>query len=105
MSLKNFAVAGGYLHSHSHLYPKEYGPDQQQITSYVHKDENNNWRIKRYNRHPPSWNSTKPIDFVRNGDLIRLEHWETGRNLHAHRVLAPITHKHYQVTGYGEVCF
>lgn len=51
----------------------------------------------------PSWNSSKPVDFVRNGDLIRLEHIDTGRNLHAHRLLAPVTNKHFQVTGYGEV--
>lgn len=41
--------------------------------------------------------------FVRNGDLIRLEHLVTKRNLHSHPELAPMTRKHLQVTGYGEV--
>ncbi|KAJ8941353.1 hypothetical protein NQ314_010416 [Rhamnusium bicolor] len=36
------------------------------------------------------------------GDLIRLEHIATKRNLHSHKEQAPITKKHYQVTGYGE---
>lgn len=35
--------------------------------------------------------------------MIRLEHVPTKRNLHSHREPAPITTKHYQVTGYGEV--
>lgn len=35
--------------------------------------------------------------------MIRLEHLPTKRNLHSHREPAPITKKHYQVTGYGEV--
>lgn len=35
--------------------------------------------------------------------MIRLEHVPTRRNLHSHRESAPITKKHYQVTGYGEV--
>ncbi|CAA9999698.1 unnamed protein product [Nesidiocoris tenuis] len=44
-----------------------------------------------------------PIDeirFLKNGDLIRLEHVPTRRNLHSHREPAPITKKHLQVTGY-----
>lgn len=103
LSLKNHIVGGGYLHSHNHLYPATTGASQQQITTYIHKDVNNNWHIKRFNRMAPSWNSTKPIDFVRNGDYIRLEHLETGRNLHSHRLLAPLTKKHLMVTAYGEV--
>ena len=40
---------------------------------------------------------------VKHGDLIRLEHVITHRNLHSHKEIAPISKKHYQVTGYGEV--
>lgn len=103
LTLKNSVTSGAYLHSHDHLYPEEIGGGQQQITTYAHKDENNQWHIKRHNKMPPSWNSTKPVDLVRHGDLLRLEHFVTGRNLHAHRVLAPITIKQFQVTGYGLV--
>lgn len=42
---------------------------------------------------------------MRSGDLIRLEHVPTRRNLHSHKESAPVTKKHYQVTGYGEVLF
>lgn len=46
------------------------------------------------------------IKIVKNGDLIRLEHITTRRNLHSHKEQAPLTKKHLQVTGYGEVrCF
>lgn len=40
---------------------------------------------------------------VKHGDLIRFEHIQTKRNLHSHNEKAPLTKKHYQVTGYGEV--
>lgn len=40
---------------------------------------------------------------VKHGDLVRLEHVITRRNLHSHKEIAPISKKHYQVTGYGEV--
>lgn len=104
MTLKSQETAGGYLHSHESTYPAgESGAGQQQITSYGHKDINNEWHLKRFNRIPPSWNSTRPIDYVRNGDYLRLEHLETGRNLHAHKSLSIVTTKHFQVTGYGEV--
>lgn len=43
------------------------------------------------------------MKFLKHGDMIRLQHIPTKRNLHSHHEPAPITHKHYQVTGYGEV--
>lgn len=45
---------------------------------------------------------SEPV-LVKHGDLIRLEHIITRRNLHSHKEIAPISKKHYQVTGYGEV--
>lgn len=72
-----------------------------QITTYAHKDENNRWLIKPYNDDENIMNST--VRFVKHGDMIRLEHVPTRRNLHSHREPAPVTKKHYQVTGYGEV--
>lgn len=42
---------------------------------------------------------------LKNGDLVRLEHLPTKRNLHSHAVAAPLTKNHHQVTGYGEVSF
>ena len=73
-------MEGQYLHSHRELYPV--GARQQQITMLYLQDPNNRWFIKRHDKPHPPWNSTDPIDYVRNGDLIRLEHRTTGRNLH-----------------------
>ncbi|XP_023311585.1 protein O-mannosyl-transferase 2 [Anoplophora glabripennis] len=97
ITLKNHRTGGGYLHSHYHLYPEGIGARQQQITTYTHKDDNNKWVIKKYNSEPNS-----DVEIVRSGDLVRLEHIATRRNLHSHKEQAPITKKHYQVTGYGE---
>ncbi|XP_030754503.1 protein O-mannosyl-transferase 2 isoform X2 [Sitophilus oryzae] len=97
VTLKNHRTGGGYLHSHFHLYPEGMGARQQQITTYTHKDDNNKWLIKKYNTE-----EIDGVEIVRSGDLIRLEHVATKRNIHSHKEHAPITKKHYQVTGYGE---
>lgn len=97
VTLKNHRTGGGYLHSHYHLYPEGVGARQQQITTYTHKDDNNKWVIKKYNTE-----DVDGIDIVKSGDLVRLEHVQTRRNVHSHKESAPVTKKHYQVTGYGE---
>ncbi|XP_068893281.1 protein O-mannosyl-transferase 2 isoform X1 [Tenebrio molitor] len=97
ITLKNHRTGGGYLHSHYHLYPENVGARQQQITTYTHKDDNNKWLVKKYNTE-----DTGGVTVVRSGDLVRLEHVPTKRNLHSHKEQAPVTKKHYQVTGYGE---
>lgn len=97
VTIKNNRIGGAYLHSHWHLYPEGIGARQQQVTTYSHKDSNNKWLIKRSPTHQ------RPDDiFVRDGDLVRLEHVITKRNLHSHFEQAPITKRHYQVTCYGE---
>lgn len=102
ITLKNHKTGGGYLHSHWHLYPEGVGARQQQITTYTHKDDNNKWFIKKYNDGAETNNDTDEVELVKNGDMVRLEHFTTKRNLHSHREPAPVTKKHYQVTGYGE---
>lgn len=99
ISLKNVKTGGGYLHSHWHLYPEGVGARQQQVTGYSHKDENNRWIIKKFDSEP---DPDAEVQLVRDGDLIRLEHEVTRRNLHSHSEVAPVTKRHYQVTCYGE---
>jgi dolichyl-phosphate-mannose--protein O-mannosyl transferase len=55
--------------------------------------------IKPYNKN----SLLETVQIVKHGDFVRLEHVQTHRNLHSHREQAPMTKKHYQVTGYGEV--
>ncbi|KAM6203180.1 protein O-mannosyl-transferase 2 [Rhynchocyon petersi] len=101
ITVKNLRMASGYLHSHMHLYPEGIGARQQQVTTYLHKDYNNLWIIKKHNSNSDPLDPSFPVEFVRHGDIIRLEHKETSRNLHSHYHEAPMTRKHYQVTGYG----
>ncbi|XP_047741231.1 protein O-mannosyl-transferase 2, partial [Hyalella azteca] len=104
ITLKSQRNGGGYLHSHLHLYPEDKAyAHQQQITTYSHKDINNRWIVKKADSEPLDWDDEKEVpEIVRHGDLIRLEHVPTGRNLHSHALPAPVTTRHYQVTGYGE---
>ncbi|XP_022643543.1 protein O-mannosyl-transferase 2-like isoform X2 [Varroa destructor] len=99
ISLKNHRTGGAYLHSHFHLYPEGIGARQQQVTTYSHKDENNQWLIKPWDREVQE-NDT--VILLKDGDLLRLEHTQTSRNLHSHREEAPLTKRHNQVTCYGE---
>merc|ERR1712172_167188 len=102
ISLKNHRTGGGYLHSHYHLYPEGVGAKQQQVTSYAHKDENNYFVMKKWNEEPSQ--DDDAVDPVKSGDLVRLEHLSSKRNIHSHLEPAPISKRHYQVTGYGENC-
>ncbi|XP_025046342.2 protein O-mannosyl-transferase 2 isoform X6 [Pelodiscus sinensis] len=102
ITMKNLRMAGGYLHSHWHLYPEGVGARQQQVTAYLHKDSNNLWIIKKHDSNTADHlDPASSVEFVRHGDVIRLEHKETSRNLHSHQHEAPMTRKHFQVTGYG----
>ena len=79
-------------------YLRSLGAKQQQVTTYAHKDENNFFVIKKWNEEPP--NNTDPdaiIDFVKNGDLVRLEHLTSRRNIHSHREPAPVSKRHFPV--------
>ncbi|XP_072284506.1 protein O-mannosyl-transferase 2 [Pyxicephalus adspersus] len=98
ITLKNLRTASGYLHSHWHLYPEGVGARQQQVTTYSHKDQNNFWIIKKQDS---DYDPAAPLEFVHHGDIIRLQHKTTGRNLHSHQREAPLTKKHLQVTAYG----
>ncbi|XP_071832384.1 protein O-mannosyl-transferase 2-like isoform X2 [Apostichopus japonicus] len=103
ITLKNHRAAGGLLHSHPLLYPEGYGAEQQQVTAYVYKDENNLWLLKKYVEEDlPVEDEIQPVELVKNGDLVYLEHVATRRNLHSHNEKAPLSVNHQQVTCYGE---
>jgi len=92
---------GGLLHSHVQTYPE--GSAQQQITCYHHKDANNDWFFYP-NRQAPDYNAeSEEIRYVGNGDVIRLIHAQTGRNLHSHQVAAPVTKADWEVSCYGNL--
>ncbi|KAE8378742.1 Dolichyl-phosphate-mannose-protein mannosyltransferase-domain-containing protein [Aspergillus bertholletiae] len=100
VTLKNMGYGGGLLHSHIQTYPE--GSTQQQVTCYHHKDANNDWFIYP-SRREPEYDPSAPLKFVGDGDVIRLIHGQTGRNLHSHAISAPITKSHYEVSCYGNI--
>ncbi|PWY68046.1 protein O-mannosyl transferase [Aspergillus heteromorphus CBS 117.55] len=100
VTLKNMGYGGGLLHSHIQTYPE--GSTQQQVTCYHHKDANNDWFIYP-NRHEPDFDTDGPLRFIGDGDIIRLIHGQTGRNLHSHAISAPVTKSQYEVSSYGNI--
>lgn len=100
VTLKNMGYGGGLLHSHIQTYPE--GSKQQQVTCYHHKDSNNEWWIYP-NRNQPELNTEEHPHLVANGDVLRLVHFQTGRNLHSHEIKAPLTKAHQEVSCYGNM--
>ncbi|KZT43999.1 glycosyltransferase family 39 protein [Sistotremastrum suecicum HHB10207 ss-3] len=98
VTLKNMGWGGGLLHSHVQTYPV--GSSQQQVTCYHYKDENNDWVfLPRWEE--PEYNPNGELQFVKHGDVLRLSHFSTGRNMHSHAIPAPVTKTAYEVSGYG----
>ena len=98
LTLKNMGYGGGLLHSHVQHYPV--GSTQQQVTCYHYKDSNNEWIV-----HPrwdePALDLNGEIRYLKDGDVIRLQHGPTTRNLHSHNVAAPVTKLNNEVSCYG----
>ncbi|KAI8372721.1 Dolichyl-phosphate-mannose-protein mannosyltransferase-domain-containing protein [Radiomyces spectabilis] len=100
LTFKNYGYGGGLLHSHVQTYPE--GSKQQQVTCYHYKDDNNHWYIRtpRGSREE-EYEEAPSIRFVQDGDIVRLQHVPTGRNLHSHPINAPITTGQWEVSAYG----
>lgn len=98
MTLKNMGYGGGLLHSHVATYPV--GSQQQQVTCYHYKDENNEF-IVTPTWEMPYYDASAPLVHLTHGAVMRLVHNSTGRNLHSHAVAAPVTSLNNEVSGYG----
>lgn len=98
ITLKGMGWGGGLLHSHVQTYPV--GSNQQQVTCYHYKDDNNQWTVLP-TWEEPEYNPNSELRFLQNGDVIRLQHGPTTRNLHSHSVSAPVTKLNNEVSCYG----
>ncbi|KAH9817102.1 family 39 glycosyltransferase [Melampsora americana] len=98
VTFKNMGYGGGLLHSHVQTFPV--GSQQQQVTCYHYRDSNNEWTITPL-LHEEPYNESQPIRFLKHGDIVRLVHKMTGRNLHTHEIPAPITKINKEVACYG----
>ncbi|CAO3640842.1 unnamed protein product [Cunninghamella blakesleeana] len=95
VTLKYIGINNGYLHSHSKNYTS--GSKQQQVTVYPFEDLNNMWIIKK-----PGISMTSAVDsieYLKNNDIIELEHIATSRKLYSHEYKPPI----HQDESYHEV--
>lgn len=98
ITLKNMGWGGGLLHSHVQTFPV--GSLQQQVTCYHYKDENNDWIIlPRWDE--PAYDPNAPLRFLKDGDVVRMKHSPTSRNLHSHPIPAPVTKLNHEVACYG----
>lgn len=100
VTLRNRGYGGGLLHSHPQTYPT--GSKQGQVTLYNHRDDNNQWIIRK------PWgsrdeNDENEVKYLQDNDTIRLYHRNGKRNLHSHLIPAPISVYQQEVSVYGNL--
>ena len=116
ITIRSSAYGAGILHSHVQTYPE--GSKQQQITLYGHNDENNEWIVHRtyeiekdeegnpLKKLTPLFSDEDyQIEYLKDGDQVRLYHNSTGKYLHSHFIGARVTSTDYEVSGYGMLGF
>jgi dolichyl-phosphate-mannose--protein O-mannosyl transferase len=83
------------LHSHKITYGS--GSGQQSVTGMTDKDDSNSlWIIRG-----PHKKFCSPRKVIKNGDIIRLQHLNTLKNLHSHLHQSPLSNKQ-EVSAFGE---
>ncbi|KAI9488653.1 glycosyltransferase family 39 protein [Zychaea mexicana] len=101
VTLKNNAFGGGLLHSHVQRYPE--GSMQQQVTCYHHKDGNNDWMFTQPDpNNKQAEDDQAAVEYIGDGQEVRLVHKNTKRKLHSHAIPAPVTVDQFEVSGYGD---
>lgn len=111
VTLRSQGLSPNLLHSHPHNYPE--GSQQQQITTYGFKDNNNEFLIEfdlqnQKNNHfatlEPDENTT--VDYhriVKDGETIRLVHNNRNCLLHSHKIPSFFSKAHYEVSCYASL--
>jgi len=91
-------LTGKNLHSHPHNYPA--GSKQQQVTALGEPNNDDDWWFFKvpFGR-PEHGRRGHPI---KNGDVVRLEHQRTRRNLHSHGTKSPYRGEQHEVTCFAE---
>ncbi|OBA22749.1 PMT-domain-containing protein [Metschnikowia bicuspidata var. bicuspidata NRRL YB-4993] len=115
VTLRSQGLSPNLLHSHPSLYPE--GSRQQQITTYGFKDDNNEFLLEFDMLTSLSQNRFATLDYddqhpdyvldytrlVKDGDIIRLKHKNTGCFLHSHPIAAAVLSNQYEVSCYGGI--
>jgi hypothetical protein len=87
------------LHSHDLPYQHRGTSGQQQVTCFAGADANDLFRVKAPHGAAPGLRNG---DVVSNGDVIRLEHSTTRRNLHSHAGVPSPVSRQQEVTCFGQ---
>lgn len=85
-----------HLHSHAINYGHPNSSGQQQVTAFGGADDNDFWVIKAGH----GMNSRSGS--INHGDVIRLEHYLTRRNLHSHAGIPSPVSGQQEVTCFGD---
>lgn len=92
-------VTGRALHSHPLVYGHPGTSGQQQVTCFAGSDDNDLWLVNGPDGQPSGQGAGQS---VQHGDVIRLEHVLTRRNLHSHGGFpSPVT-RQQEVTCFGQ---
>lgn len=94
ITMRSQGMDSNLLHSHRQVYPD--GSRQHQITTYGYKDSNNVWRITNPRSGP------KLNDYLKDGDIVKFVHVQTGSNLHSHTIPGHVSKNCWEVSGYGD---
>ena len=78
---------------------------EQQVAVVPVRNDSTLWIVIKPNGTTAGWDSDDPIDLVRNGDYVILDHGLSRKSLQAYNESAPVTVKHYQLAAGGKVRF
>ena len=87
------------LYSDPWAYTHSGTSGQQRVFGLDESTGNDNWIVKGPTAQPPGFRWGQP---VQNGDVIRLEHGNTGRNLHSHAGFPSPSTGQQEVTCFGD---
>ncbi|KAJ1675201.1 Protein O-mannosyltransferase 2 [Spiromyces aspiralis] len=96
ISIRSSYPGAGFLHSHEHKYPS--GSQHQQVTCYTYQDHNNYFTIQRLNG---TENDNDTLQFIQDGDIIRLVHNDTKLTLYSSHYNAPVTARNFEVSAFN----
>lgn len=91
--------SGQLLASAAENYSHTRGSKQQIVGAVSDADDSTWWLVRPHNGGDFE---KKATDFVKAGDVIRLQHVSTGRNLHSHSFAPPQCPDQHEVSAYGE---
>jgi len=92
VAIRSNRVGGSLLSSTDEFYPIKFGMNQQIVSATFERALPSKWSIIPFDGPIPHWNSSDQVRFIHHGDLIRLEHKITQKNLRPQKTPGIRTH-------------